>query len=42
MFADPETKKNIEKLKVILTLGPALKKWTKEMKNSRQRVNILK
>lgn len=41
-FDDPETKKNIAKLKMTLCVGNALKKWTKQMKNTRQRNNILK
>lgn len=41
-FDDPETKKNIAKLKMTLCVGNALKKWTKKMKNTRQRNNILK
>ena len=32
----------IEGLKVILRAGAAVKKWKKQYKNSRQRVNILK
>ena len=31
-----------EQLKIIITAGPALKKWSKQSKNSRQRVHILK
>ncbi len=41
-FNDSETKKSITKLKWTLCIGHALKKWTKQMKNTRQRNNILK
>ena len=29
-------------LKAIISVGSAIKKWTKQMKNTKQRVNILK